>query len=301
MPALKLKRKERGKLTDILDILKDSLIDTAKLIPFLFATYLLMEFIEHKTSDKSKAAIGRAGKFGPVIGGILGIIPQCGFSASAASLYSGRIITAGTLIAVFLSTSDEMLPICISERVAPSIIIEILAIKAVVAIIIGIGIDIIIRMAHKDKQELDIHCLCEDEHCHCDEDGIFKSAIKHTLQITLFIFIATLLLGTAIHFLGEERLSKIFVDVPVAGCAISALVGLIPNCAASVVITELYLSGIIKAGAMIAGLLTGSGIGILVLFRTNKHHLKENLAIVFTLFISGVIIGSLIEFIGINM
>ena len=259
-----------------------------------------MEFIEHKTSEKSKTAIGKAGKFGPVIGGLLGIIPQCGFSASAASLYSGRIITAGTLIAVFLSTSDEMLPICISERVAPSVTIEILVIKAVTAIIIGIGIDVIIRMAHKDKP-LDIHCLCEDEHCHCDEDSIFKSAVKHTLQITLFIFIATLLLDTAIHFLGEERLSKIFVDVPVAGCAISALVGLIPNCAASVVITELYLSGIIKAGAMIAGLLTGSGIGILILFRTNKHHLRENLAIVFTLYVSGVVIGSLIELMGMNI
>ena len=288
-------------MADILDILKDSLIDTAKLIPFLFATYLLMEFIEHKTSEKSRAAIGRAGKFGPVIGGILGIVPQCGFSASAASLYSGRIITAGTLIAVFLSTSDEMLPIFISERAAPSAIIEILAIKAVVAVIIGIGIDIIIRMAHKGKKELDIHCLCEDEHCHCDEDGIFKSAVKHTLQITLFIFIATLLLDTAIHFLGEERLSKIFVDVPVAGCAVSALVGLIPNCAASVVITELYLSGIIRAGAMIAGLLTGSGIGILVLFRTNKHHIKENLPIMFTLWVSGVVIGSIIELIGISI
>lgn len=285
----------------LIDILKDSVLDTAKLIPFLFATYLLMEFIEHKTSEKSRAAIGRAGKFGPVIGGVLGIVPQCGFSASAASLYSGRIITVGTLIAVFLSTSDEMLPICISERVAPSVIIEILAIKAVVAVIIGIGADIIIGMMHRDKRELDIHCLCEEEHCHCDEDGIFKSALKHTLQITLFIFIVTLLLDAAIHFLGEERLSKVFVDVPVIGCAVSALVGLIPNCAASVVITELYLSGIIKAGAMIAGLLTGSGIGILVLFRTNKHHIRENLAILFTLYVSGVVIGSIIELMGINI
>ena len=288
-------------MTDIIEILKDSVTDTARLIPFLFATYLLMEFIEHKTSEKSKAAIGKAGRFGPVIGGLLGIVPQCGFSASAASLYAGRIISVGTVIAVFLSTSDEMLPILISEKVSPRVIIEILAIKAASGIIIGIAADIIHRIAKKGDCAPDIHCICEDEHCHCEEGGIIKPAVKHTLQITLFIFIATVILDTVIHFTGEEKLAGIFVDIPVVGCAVSALVGLIPNCAASVVITELYLSGIINTGAMISGLLTGCGIGLLVLFRTNKRNIRENIGITAILWISGVVIGSVIQLMGITV
>ena len=288
-------------MTDIIEILKDSVTDTARLIPFLFATYLLMEFIEHKTSEKSKAAIGKAGRFGPVIGGLLGIMPQCGFSASAASLYAGRIISVGTVIAVFLSTSDEMLPILISEKVSPRVIIEILAIKAASGIIIGIAADIIHRIAKKGDCAPDIHCICEDEHCHCEDGGIIKPAVKHTLQITLFIFIATVILDTVIHFTGEEKLAGIFVNIPVVGCAVSALVGLIPNCAASVVITELYLSGIINTGAMISGLLTGCGIGLLVLFRTNKRNIRENIGITAILWISGVVIGSVIQLMGITV
>lgn len=283
------------------DVILDTLLDVLKLIPFLFLTYLLMEYIEHKTSEKSESVIKRAGKFGPVIGGLLGIVPQCGFSASAASLYSGRIISLGSLIAVFLSTSDEMLPIFISEHAKPTVIVEILAIKAVSAIIVGCAIDIIVRLAHKDKREIDIHCICEDENCHCEEHGIFTSALIHTGQITLFILIVTFLLNLAIHFIGEDKLSMIFVDIPVLSCAIASLVGLIPNCAASVVITELYLNGIIGTGAMISGLLTGCGIGLLILFRTNKKHVKENLLITFLMFTTGVIIGTIVDAIGISI
>ncbi len=288
-------------MNDIIDILKDSVIDTLKLVPFLFVTYLLMEYLEHKMSEKTQAAVSKAGRYGPVIGGILGIIPQCGFSASAASLYSGRIISLGTLLAVFLSTSDEMLPIFISEKVGAAKIIEILLIKAVTAVIIGIAADIIVRMFRHEPTGIDIHCICEDDNCNCEEDGILKSAVKHTLQITLFIFIVSLALDTVMRFLGEDRLSEVFVSVPVLGCVISSLVGLIPNCAASVVITELYISGIISAGAMISGLLTGSGIGLLVLFRTNKHRKKENIKIAFILLITGTVIGSIMEFMGISV
>ncbi len=288
-------------MNDILEILKDSAIDTLKLIPFLFVTYLLMEYIEHKMSEKTQAAVSRAGKYGPLIGGLLGIVPQCGFSASAASLYSGRIISLGTLLAVFLSTSDEMLPILISKQAGAGRIAEILIIKAVCAVILGFAADIVMKMLRREKTEIDIHCICEDDNCHCEEDGILKSAVKHTLQITTFIFIVSLALDTVMAFLGEDRLSEVFVSAPVLGCAVSSLVGLIPNCAASVVITELYLSGIISAGAMIAGQLTGSGIGLLVLFRTNKHHRKENIGIAFLLYLTGVVIGSVIEFAGISI
>ncbi len=288
-------------MNDIIEILKDTVIDTLRLIPFLFATYFVMEYIEHKMSDKTEAAVRKAGKFGPLIGGLLGIVPQCGFSASAASLYSGGIISTGTLLAVFLSTSDEMLPIFISKQAGVWRIIEILLIKAVTAVIIGFAADIIIKMLRHGNSRIDIHCICEDDNCNCDEDGIFKSAVKHTLQITLFIFIVSLALDTVIRFLGEDRLSEVFVSVPVLGCIISSLVGLIPNCAASVVITELYLSGIISAGAMISGLLTGSGIGLLILFRTNRHNKAENFKITAILLLSGVAVGSMIEFMGISV
>ena len=282
------------------DIIIDTLKDTLTLIPFLFLTYLLMEFIEHKTSEKTENGIKKAGRFGPAIGGIIGIVPQCGFSASAASLYSGGVISAGTMLAVFLSTSDEMLPILISEKVKPSIIIEILLIKAVIAITAGFAADIIIRFHRGQGGRKEIHSLCDHDHCHCDEKGIFRSAIHHTLQITLFILIITFALNCAVHYIGEEALGKLFVSKPVIGCVIASLIGLIPNCAASVAITELYLSGIIGAGAMLSGLLTGSGIGLLVLFRTNKKSVKANFAVLLTLVFTGIIAGVIIEITGIS-
>lgn len=280
------------------EVLLDTLLDTLKLLPFLFLTYLLMEFIEHKTSDKTEETIRRAGKFGPVLGGILGIVPQCGFSASASSLYSGRIISLGTLVAIFLSTSDEMLPVCISEKVNWSVIAEILIIKMAVGIIVGLAVDLIIRISRKEEKPVEIHSICEHDHCHC-EDGIAKSALIHTAQIIAFIFVISLVLNTVIWFVGEDKIGKIFLNIPVLGCAASALVGLIPNCAASVVITELYLAGVISSGAMLSGLLTGCGIGLLVLFRTNKN-VKENLKITAIMYFSGVIIGSVAELIGLS-
>ena len=280
----------------LVDTLLDTLLDTLKLIPFLFLTYLLMEFIEHKTSDKAEHIIKKAGRFGPVLGGLLGIVPQCGFSASAASLYSGHLISLGTMVAIFLSTSDEMLPIFLSEQVSPSVIGKILGVKAATAIILGLIVDIVIHIAKKDKKEVEIHSICEHDHCHCEE-GILKSAIHHSAHITAFIFIISLILNFVIYFIGEENLGKLFVDIPVLGCGVASLVGLIPNCAASVVITELFLNGVISTAAMISGLLTGCGIGLLVLFRTNKNF-KENLAITLLMYLLGVGAGVIFELIG---
>lgn len=282
------------------DAILDSLIDTVKLIPFLLITYIIMEFIEHKTSHKTKDAIKKSGHFGPLIGGILGVVPQCGFSAAASSLYSARIITLGTLIAVFLSTSDEMLPILISEAVDVRIILSILGIKLVIAVIVGFIIDLFFRKKFETSEdEPEIKDLCEHEHCHC-EHGIFKSALKHTINITLYIFIISLVLNIIIYFIGEDNLAHILNSTPIIGPIIASLVGLIPNCASSVIITQLYLSKVLNFATMIAGLLVNTGVGLLILFRTNKN-LKENIKITVLLFAIGVIFGIIFDLIGFNI
>ena len=282
------------------DAILDSLIDTVKLIPFLLITYIIMEFIEHKTSHKTKDAIKKSGHFGPLIGGILGVVPQCGFSAAASSLYSARIITLGTLIAVFLSTSDEMLPILISEAVDVRIILSILGIKLLIAVVVGFIIDLFFRKRFETSEdEPEIKDLCEHEHCHC-EHGIFKSALKHTINITLYIFIISLVLNIIIYFIGEDNLAHILNSTPVIGPIIAALVGLIPNCASSVIITQLYLSNVLNFATMIAGLLVNTGVGLLILYRTNKD-LKENLKITVLLFAIGVIFGIIFDLIGFNI
>lgn len=282
------------------DAILDSLIDTVKLIPFLLITYIIMEFIEHKTSHKTKDAIKKSGHFGPLIGGILGVVPQCGFSAAASSLYSARIITLGTLIAVFLSTSDEMLPILISEAVDVRIILSILGIKLVIAVIVGFIIDLFFRKKFETSEdEPEIKDLCEHEHCHC-EHGIFKSALKHTINITLYIFIISLVLNIIIYFIGENNLAHILNSTPIIGPITASLVGLIPNCASSVIITQLYLSKVLNFATMIAGLLVNTGVGLLILFRTNKD-LKENIKITVLLFAIGVIFGIIFDLIGFNI
>lgn len=282
----------------MIDVIKDTLFDSIKLLPFLFLAYLLMEYLEHKTGNKTKDIVKKSGKLGPLWGGIIGIFPQCGFSAAAANLYAGKIITMGTLIAVFLSTSDEMLPILISEAAPASLIFKILAIKLVVGIIAGFIIDLVIRATGKNKKEETeeaVGHMCEHEHCDC-EHGIFKSALKHTINIFIFITIITFAINTLIHFIGEETIEKTIAGVPVLGILVSSIFGLIPNCAGSVIITELYLSNLISFGSMIAGLLVGSGIGILVLFKSNKN-IKENLTITGLLMLVGIIVGLIIDFV----
>ena len=280
------------------EILLDAIIDSVKILPFLFITYLIMEYIEHKMSEKSKTTIKKAGKWGPLLGSTVGIIPQCGFSASATNLYSARVISLGTLISVYLSTSDEMIPVFISEKVPILTLVKILAIKFVIGIIFGFIIDFILRIKNKEKQEEKIEEICEHEHCHCDENGIFKSAIKHTLNILIYIFVITLIINLIVEWVGEDNIATFVGNHAILGPAISSLIGLIPNCAASVIITNLYIQNIISGASLIAGLLTGAGVGLIILFRTNKN-IKENVAIVGLLYAIGVISGIVLQAIGI--
>lgn len=283
----------------MLEIIEDTLIDSVKLLPFLFLTYLLMEYIEHKTKEKTKETIKKSGKFGPLIGGILGIVPQCGFSVSATNLYAARVITLGTLIAVYLSTSDEMLPIFISEAVPISTILKILGIKLLIGVFAGFIIDLVIRFVKKEKQEDEkIVDLCEKEHCHC-EKGIVKSALKHTINIFIFIVIITFIINLVIYFIGEDTIAGFLRNQPILGPIIAGIVGLIPNCASSVILTQMYLENVISAATMISGLLVGAGVGLAVLFKTNKG-IKQNLKITALLYVIGVLSGIVIGLTGIK-
>ena len=287
----------------MLEIIEETLIDAIKLLPFLFITYLIMEYIEHKMGEKTKNTIKKSGKLGSIVGGILGAFPQCGFSVSATNLYAGRVITLGTLIAVYLSTSDEMLPIFISEAVSPIIILKILGIKVIIGMIAGVLIDLVINLLNKNRKDIEseeIGHMCEEEHCHCDKNGVFKSALKHTLNIFLFIVLITFIINMIVYFVGEETIASWILNKPVIGPMITSLIGLIPNCAASVIITNLYLENVISLGSMFAGLLTGAGVGLAVLFKTNNR-LKENLGIVALLYMIGAISGIIIELIGITI
>ncbi len=256
-----------------------------------------MELLEHKAGDKAKKAIQKSGAFGPVIGGILGIVPQCGFSAAASNLYAGRIITAGTLMAIFLSTSDEMLPILLSESVSLTVILKILTWKIGIAVLAGLLIDFIFRK--KSVEENRIHQLCEQQHCHC-EKGVFRSALKHSLQIFAFLLIISFILNCFMHYLGEDVLSGLLLNRSLMVVFLAGLIGLIPNCASSILITQLYLQNIISFGAMMAGLLAGAGIGILVLCRVNENK-KECIRIIALLYLIGTAAGILLELSGIQV
>ena len=275
-------------MQEILEILQDALIDTVKLLPFLFLTYLIMEYIEHKTSKKARETIKKSGKFGPLIGALVGIVPQCGFSVSATNLYAARVITLGTLISVYLATSDEMLPILITEKVPIGTILTILAIKLVIGIIAGFAIDFVIRKFKKEEQEEKIEELCEHDHCHC-ENGIIVSAIKHTLNIAIYILIITMVINWVISLIAN------FVSQNVVfGPVLAGIVGLVPNCASSVILTQLFVENVISMAVLIAGLLVNAGVGLLVLFRTNKN-IRENFKIVFILYFIGVASGIILE------
>lgn len=306
-------------------VLEHSVEDTLYLIPFLFVTYLAMEWLEHKAGDKAEEAVRRAGAAGPVVGALVGIVPQCGFSAAAATLWAGRVITLGTLFAVFLSTSDEMLPIFLAEQVAPMTILKIMGVKLMIGMVMGFVVDAAVRLARRDRERLRIHELCERDRCHCNSDcdaceqqpelvydyehdeehehhheggSILRSALKHTVQVTVFIFVITLVLDGALELVGEDALGAFLGSNPVLSVLGSALVGLIPNCAASVVIAQLYVEGALGAGAMMAGLLVSAGVGLLVLFRTNRG-LRQNLIVLAGLWATGVFWGLIISAFGI--
>ncbi len=279
------------------EILADTVIDTVRLIPFLYITYFVMEFLEHKTAGKMQTMIGNVGRFGPIFGGILGIVPQCGFSAAASSLYSGRVISLGTLIAIFLSTSDEMLPILLANRsIGLGLIAKILIFKIITGMTAGFLCDTI--FSHKHAKISDgIHELCEHDHCHCGSSkNIFLSALVHTAKIIAFLFGISFLLNTVLFLIGEDALAAVLLNKPLLSQLAAGLIGLIPNCASSIVLTQLYVEGALSFSACMTGLLTGSGVGILVLFRTN-HHLKENMKILALLYIIGILAGSLATYI----
>lgn len=310
------------------DVLADSVIDTLKLIPFLFVTYLAMEALEHFASNKVREAVERAGTAGPVVGALLGALPQCGFSAMAATLFSGRVVTAGTLVAVILSTSDEMIPVFVAHQEPASRMLSIIAIKVVLGIVAGLLLDVALRLLHRAGDgHAHIHELCEREHCHCEEAdeldddeghdgrgdhndhhndhdghhehahhhghshshhgawGIVRSACVHTVQVTAFIFLISLLFGLIIEGLGVDSIRSMLAYHPVRATFIAALVGLIPNCGASVAIAELFLDGTLATGPMLAGLLSSGGVGLLVLWRTNADA-RQNVYV--TLLVYGV-------------
>lgn len=283
----------------MLDIILDTLSDSIKLLPFLFLTYLAMEYLEHKTGEKLQNTIRKSGKWGPVAGSVLGAFPQCGFSAAASNLYAGRIITLGTLLSIYLSTSDEMLPVLISENAGIGMIMKVLGVKILIGMAAGLTIDIVIRHLSKNRdEELRIEHLCEQHHCHCEE-GILKSALHHTIEIFLYLMLISFVLNLLIGMIGEDFLAGLILNRPVIGELAAGLIGLIPNCAASVVITQLYLKGVLSAGAMMSGLLSGAGVGILVLLRVNDKR-KENVRIIGLLYVIGVLAGLLIELLGIQ-
>lgn len=287
---------------EIFHLIEHILQHNWSLLPLLFITYLVMGILEHTTGDHAKDIIQKTGVTGPVWGSLLGVIPQCGFSAAASYFYVGRVVTMGTLIAVYMSTSDEMLPILISEQVAPSTIAKILISKVIIGIVTGFLVELFFgwyARRKKKPRDFQLGSTCGTDCCATTKAGIAKTAMSHTLKVFFFIFAVSICIELLIHNIGEDALAMVFSNVPVVGQAIAAFMGLIPNCASSVVITQLYLDGIIGSGPMMSGLLVSAGMGLLVLFEENRH-LKENLMITGILLGSGIAWGCLIEVMGIT-
>lgn len=279
---------------ELLHSLEHSLLDSIKLLPFLFLAFLIIELIEHKLSNKTKKIISKSGKLGPILGSLLGLIPQCGFSVVATNLYITRIVSLGTLISIYLSTSDEMLIILLSKNAPISTILPLLLVKFIIGMLSGFVIDFIFRNKNKKKET---YSICKEEHCGCEhEENLFKSSLIHTIKTFIFIFIATFIITYVFELFGEEYLSKLLLKDTLISPFITSLIGLIPNCASSVILTELYLSNSINFASIISGLLTGSGVAILVLFKSNKN-IKENLSILGLVYGIGVITGIIISII----
>ena len=277
----------------MIDCIVDGLLDTLKLLPYLFITFVLLEYIEHKLSKKNQKVLEKNKKVGPFFGGILGALPQCGFSTMGANLYANKVITMGTLIAIFLSTSDEMLPIMLGENVNILFILKVIGFKVLVGIIIGFIVDLIYRKKNNNVNE-EIGHMCNDEHCHCDHNNIFIAGLVHAIKIALFILVANLFINLIIYYVGEDKISNILMHNNILTYFGASLIGLIPNCASSVIMTELYLNNLISIGNLIAGLLTGSGLGILLLFKSNKN-IKENISILSIIYIVGVVFGIIVD------
>ncbi len=275
------------------EIILDTILDCLKIIPFLFIAFLIIEFFEHKLSHKTENTIKKAGKFGPLIGSILGALPQCGFSVLATNLYITRIISLGTLIAIYLSTSDEMLPVLIAEKAPISSIALLVGIKILIGLICGLVIDLIVKKENP-KEHFDI---CKHDHCDCN-NGIIIPSIKHTLKTLLFISIITFILNAAFYYIGENNIKHIFDKTNFFTPFIAAIIGLVPNCGSSIILTELYIANILPISSALAGLLANSGVALLVLFKSNQNT-KENLKIIGILYLISVICGFLLKIFGI--
>ena len=276
----------------MLEVIQDTLLDTIKLLPFLFVAFLIIEFIEHKLSNKQENTISKSGKLGPIVGALLGAVPQCGFSVLATNLYVTRIISLGSLISIYLSTSDELIPLMISHNAPLTKILSIVLIKVVIGMISGFLIDLLIRKTTKSD-----FVLCEDEDCDCDH-SIIKSSLIHTLKIAFFILIITFLINILFHYVNLSFLESALKNNKILTPFIASLIGLSPNCASSVMISELYLNNLISLGTTLSGLLTGSGVAIMVLVRKNKN-ISENLFVIGLIYFIGVIWGLLFNFIGV--
>lgn len=274
------------------DALLDALLDTARALPFLFAAYLLMEALEKHSEVLAGKVFSKKKYFGPIVGSALGLVPQCGFSAAMSNLYTGGVVQIGTLIAVFLATSDEALLIMLSHPEMFPMIWKLLLVKFIEGILFGYILNFIFRKHANDKVISD---MCQDEHCGCEESsGILKPAIIHTLKMILWIFIICLVLNLVIALIGEESLGRLIGGNFFFQPLITALVGLIPNCAVSVLFTELYIAGSLSFASCVAGLSTGAGLGLIVLFRMDKNK-KECFKVVALLYACGAIAGLILN------
>lgn len=287
----------------IVDILTDTALDGLKMLPFLFGAYLLLEWIEHRSGSKFRHRLSHSGRYSVPLGAAIGLIPQCGFSVAASNLFAGRLITTGTLLAVFLATSDEAVPVMLASPNGAGKILPLLGLKLLFAVIGGYLADcLFFRRAH-EKQCETTHCHHDDEreeathelcaHCGC-QGGILKSTLHHTAETFLFLLIVLLLINTATTLLGEERLASILLAGTFWSPIVTALIGLIPNCAPSVLISELYLNGTLTIGATVAGLSAGAGLGLAMLFKINPNQ-KQNFRILSFLYVFSVAAGILTD------
>lgn len=275
------------------DVLSEAAVDCLKILPFLFAVYLFIEYVEHKNSQKFGRALSRMGAFGPAGGAVLGFLPQCGFSVMASNLYAGRLISVGTLMAVYISTSDEAVPMLLAAPEKIGMLWKLLLCKVIIAVVIGMACDLAAKLFFsKRAQDKPFEELCS--HCGCEHHSIWVSALRHTASIILFIFIVNILLNGAIELIGEDKIGSVMMTDNFFQPFVAAVIGFIPNCAASVILTQLYIDGVLSFGAVVAGLCTSAGVGLLVLFKTNKH-IKENILIVAALYVSAVLSGVIIN------
>lgn len=281
---------ERSHCPGVIDFLFENLL----LLPFLFPAYLLLEWIEERSGDALERKLGRARCLGPLLGAVSGLVPQCGFSAAAASLYAGGVVTAGTLVAVFLSTSDELVPVLLSQRVDPGFIVRLLCIKAGCAVLAGFAVNMFLYSIGRRGPSPHVGELCAHSRCGCAERrGIVVPALIHTAEIFVFLLVISGMIELALHFFGGEEALKGFVlNRPFVGELLGGLIGLVPNCAASAACAEIYVAGGMSPGALLSSSLTGAGVGMLVLFRTHRHQL-QNVGILAAVYVFGVSMGFL--------